>query len=68
MSRIWDWGEKYRPTPSSRGKKKPKYENVKGVDRERYIYCKICGFYVNKNRDSKCPFCETEMFDKDEIS
>lgn len=64
MGKLGNWGETYRPTPSSRGRKAAKFEHIKGVEDEHVVHCKLCGFYVDKDRDFKCPFCDSEMYDK----
>jgi len=58
-----------RPTPTSRGKRRLR---VRGIESKEstlqsdkvFVYCKICGFPVNEDRDTKCPFCESDQFNK----
>jgi len=58
-----------RPTPSSIGKRRL---FVRGIESKQstkqsdkvYVHCKICGFICNETRDTKCPFCESEQYNK----
>ena len=61
------FGKLIRPTPSSKGVKaiphKHPPEDKSGYRAEsKKVYCRICGFPCDRNRDAQCPFCETQVY------
>ena len=66
-SKLAGYGYRIRPTPTSQGVKKLKH-GTSASDKENFkeessrVRCRTCGFLCKKGRDSKCPFCETEIY------
>lgn len=53
-----------RPTPTAFGgiQEDDNTETTKGKPADVKVKCRYCGFYADKDRDARCPFCNSDNY------